>query len=449
MNKDTIEFITNLPRRSFRFTARQIYSVLKKIFHHKNPYNFIQLYKPDLHIQIVEKDYIVDKNFPKYSVLTPVLNEASNIERVLASIESQTYLPDEVIIVDGGSIDNTIELIENYKKKSKLNIIAVQSPIRNLGAQRNFALKQARNNIILHIDAGTLPDKNYAVNMIGPFTEYENIDLVGGVSLPMIDCKWSGYFTFRDRKKHFKFHNKPNGNVVAYKRDIRLKALFPEYLTCAGEDTLFFYKYQKLSKNWVFNRNAFILWDVPTTIEESRKKLRLYMLGNFEIGLWPYFYYNYVLYSLLYKLGYSINIDFELFQKHKKDFLPKQAQIEIQKRQIKGLCFIIANARIEDDSSKKHREYAIKMIDKNYKVFFINQEDNRRNSQKIYLDTDITLLELIPYKYFSVEDFYDRYGVFLDKSIFILTQDIEKLSVSIDSLKKNCPNIKIMYDIEA
>jgi hypothetical protein len=48
-----------------------------------------------------------------------------------------------------------------------------------------------------------------------------------------------------------------------------------------------------------------------------------------------------------------------------------------------------------------------------------------------------------------VEDFYDRYGVFLDKSIFILTQDIEKLSVSIDSLKKNCPNIKIMYDIEA
>ncbi len=450
MYKNIAGYLKDFPYMSIRYVARNIYHALKKLLQNSDPYAKIQLYKPDLKIKIIEKSYVQYSNFPKYSVLTPVLNEESNIVRVLQTIENQTYLPDEVVIVDGGSKDKTIDNIKQYQKNSKLNIVLVISPVRNLGHQRNLAVKTAKNNIVLHIDAGTLPDKHYAANMIGPFAEYENIDLVGGISFPIVDSKWARYFTFRNKKYHFKFHDKPNGNVVAYRKDLALQALYPEYLTYAGEDTVFFYRYQKLSKNWIFNRDAFILWDLPTNPKDTESKLRNYMLGNFEVGFWPYFCYNYILYSKLYKAGALCNIteiNYLLFNENNKKFLSRQAEVEINKRHIKGICFVFSKFSIGDDQATQYKNYIFEMIKDNYKVFFINTQPKIKQNKRVYLDTDITLLELIPYKYFSIEQMKHRYGEFLDRSIFILEKEDKVITAEINELKRHCSNIKIMYDL--
>lgn len=54
-------------------------------------------------------------NLPKISVITPVFNGASYIEKSIISVLSQTYENIEYIIIDGGSNDNTINIIEKYK----------------------------------------------------------------------------------------------------------------------------------------------------------------------------------------------------------------------------------------------------------------------------------------------------------------------------------------------
>ena len=50
------------------------------------------------------------------SVITPCFNSEKTIEKTLECIENQTYKNIEYIIVDGGSTDRTLEIIEKHKK---------------------------------------------------------------------------------------------------------------------------------------------------------------------------------------------------------------------------------------------------------------------------------------------------------------------------------------------
>jgi len=53
----------------------------------------------------------------KVSIITVTLNSENTIENTILSVFSQSYKNFEYIIIDGGSTDNTIKLIEKYKKK--------------------------------------------------------------------------------------------------------------------------------------------------------------------------------------------------------------------------------------------------------------------------------------------------------------------------------------------
>lgn len=53
---------------------------------------------------------------PKISILIPTYNTEATIETLLKSIINQTYSNIEIGIIDGGSIDNTLSIVEKYKK---------------------------------------------------------------------------------------------------------------------------------------------------------------------------------------------------------------------------------------------------------------------------------------------------------------------------------------------
>lgn len=91
-------------------------------------------------------------NMPLVSVIIPCYNTAEYIQETLDSVFSQTYQNIEVIAIDDGSTDDTLQkLKENQKKHSQLKVI-IQQNTYNIIA-RNNAMKHALGEYLVFLDS--------------------------------------------------------------------------------------------------------------------------------------------------------------------------------------------------------------------------------------------------------------------------------------------------------
>ncbi|MDP2975933.1 MAG: glycosyltransferase family 2 protein [Anaerolineales bacterium] len=98
------------------------------------------------------------------SIIIPCYNEQARINNLLAAIYSQTYprADMEVVIADGMSTDNSRGEIANFiKQHPDLSILVVDNPARIIPAALNRALKEARGEIIVRLDAHSIPYPDY------------------------------------------------------------------------------------------------------------------------------------------------------------------------------------------------------------------------------------------------------------------------------------------------
>ena len=98
-----------------------------------------------------------------FSIVIPLFNNAHTIERALKSIINQTFIKYEIIVVDDGSIDNSIEKINKFTNDSRLKIISQ----KNQGASiaRNTGVGKAQNKYIAFLDADDEWDPKYLENV--------------------------------------------------------------------------------------------------------------------------------------------------------------------------------------------------------------------------------------------------------------------------------------------
>lgn len=109
------------------------------------------------------------------SVVMPVYNEELHIAETLKAIYSNTMLPDEVIVVDGGSTDNTVAIIKEMFPQT----IIVNNTKRNAAAGRNVGIKKAKGDIIAFTDGDCVVDEKWIESIQTAFDKYD-VDGIGG-----------------------------------------------------------------------------------------------------------------------------------------------------------------------------------------------------------------------------------------------------------------------------
>jgi polysaccharide pyruvyl transferase CsaB len=234
----------------------------------------------------------------KVTLVTTVKNEAGNAQRWLQDLERQTRIPDEVVLLEGGSSDQTLEIIEAFARKSSLPIRLLSKPGTNIATRRNLGVTLASHPIIAMTDFGCTLKADWLEKMMVPFMADPDTEVVAG-----------GYGAHAESflGDTAKYELIPSTNQMdpqsflpACRSIAFLKSAweavggFPEWLTKTGEDTYFDLKLKKKCHHWAFVPEAQVIWHAPETLKGIWGKLSSWTVGDGESGIFVERYWRLV-----------------------------------------------------------------------------------------------------------------------------------------------------------
>jgi len=89
----------------------------------------------------------------KFSIIIPTYNVEKYVQACLASIVNQTFQDLEIIIVNDGSTDNSIHVIENYLSDKTVSIKILTQKNAGLSAARNTGIKEVEGEYVIFLDS--------------------------------------------------------------------------------------------------------------------------------------------------------------------------------------------------------------------------------------------------------------------------------------------------------
>ena len=126
----------------------------------------------------------------KVSIIVPVYNVEKYIEECLDSLVNQTLKDIEIICINDASLDNSLNILKNYKKKypGLIKVIDLKKNVC-LGGARNKGLDIARGEYISFVDSDDYVDVNMCEKLYNHANKHE------------ADIVQFNYVEFRDNKK--------------------------------------------------------------------------------------------------------------------------------------------------------------------------------------------------------------------------------------------------------
>lgn len=98
----------------------------------------------------------------KITVYIPAYNAASFLAGAIESLQAQTLAPDQIVVVDDGSRDQTAEIASRY---SQVTLVRLERNV-GLAAARNTAFCTARNELVASLDADCVAEPNWLARMV-------------------------------------------------------------------------------------------------------------------------------------------------------------------------------------------------------------------------------------------------------------------------------------------
>jgi glycosyltransferase involved in cell wall biosynthesis len=118
-------------------------------------------------------------NDSRVALCLTVLNEADNLEGLFASVAAQTRPPDEIVVVDGGSTDGTLDVIRRWQERG-LPMTVMVRPGATISVGRNLAIAHAQAPVIAVTDAGVRLEPGWLAALTAPFDQSDPPEMVAG-----------------------------------------------------------------------------------------------------------------------------------------------------------------------------------------------------------------------------------------------------------------------------
>lgn len=227
---------------------------------------------------------------PVLSVVIPTYNRAALLERVLAALDVQEGLVDEVevIVVDDGSSDDTAAVVAAHP-----GVVYLHQANAGPAAARNRGWSKASGRLIAFTDDDTVPDRRWLADLGEAFAADPTLGAVGGTVRPLHLSFLTRFVQAEQQASHgvgpqgeIKYLVTANG---AYRRDV-LEALggFDETFPAAsGEDTDLTIRAQAAGHRLALVDGAVVLHDHPRrlrpilrTYRKHGRSRRLVIGGN-------------------------------------------------------------------------------------------------------------------------------------------------------------------------
>ena len=114
-----------------------------------------------------------EDKMPLISIVTPSYNQGDYIEETILSVKNQDYQPFEHIIIDGGSTDNTVEILKKYP-----HLKWISEPDKGQSDAINKGFRRANGEIIGWLNSDDLYEPHTLPKVVKIFNENPEYDLI-------------------------------------------------------------------------------------------------------------------------------------------------------------------------------------------------------------------------------------------------------------------------------
>ena len=222
------------------------------------------------------------------SVITTLFNEGATVIDLLDSVFEGTVTPDEVVVADGGSTDETLELLARYASERPEVRILTESGGRSAG--RNAAIAATRNQRIVCIDGGCTAGPAWLTEITEPLAA--GAEWVGGFYQPKGETALSAaigltmVFVIEEVGPDFV----PSARSMAFEKRLWEEVGgFPEDVQYA-EDTSFDRALMATGYRPEFAPDAIVEWRPPSGLVSQARTMFSWGRGDGLLGLRSHHY---------------------------------------------------------------------------------------------------------------------------------------------------------------
>lgn len=214
------------------------------------------------------------------SLIFTIRNEASSIGILLDSIERQSLTPSEIVIVDAGSSDGTLRLVEEYMKR-RTNTILKVSEGASRGKGRNLAIEAAKFDVIAVTDGGCRLDERWLEELVRPLFE-GSCDVSVGAYKPFVRSNLDYFTGLLLVPENLKTTSRISSRSLAFRKSVWEAGCHYAEDVAIGEDTQFHLCFIEKGFRVKHSDSAFVYWEMPHSFRELYDKLSKYGDGYWQ-----------------------------------------------------------------------------------------------------------------------------------------------------------------------